>query len=241
MGLPIGDDLLGNGDMWIGREETARAVQEALRDSHRRDEHPIGPSLRYHRIRLHTVQNFFPLERRLVHLIRCGRTPQRLIGGLEFLLQLFILLFQLGHLHTGIFVFSERRNCARDFLRIHLRQKVCLDDHNITVETRGDLLIEHLHQAGCIRADFVFGHVHAIHDRHTFQIRRNLFQGIPLRRLRREPDRILTSITVAHAMLTVGVHDTRFGKYKRQDGKINSDEEKERNQKTSLVHCHIAG
>lgn len=96
MGLPVGDDLLGNSDMWIGRKEAARTVQETLRDSHRRDEHPISPSLRHHRIRLHTVQNFFPPERGLLHLIRCGRSPQRLIGCLELLLQLFIFLLQLG-------------------------------------------------------------------------------------------------------------------------------------------------
>lgn len=233
MGLPVGDDLLGNGDMWIGRKETARTVQETLRNSHRRDEHPIGPSLRHHRIRLHTVQDFLPLERGLLHLIWCGCTPQRLIGCLEFLLQLLIFLLQLGQLHTGIFIFSERRDRTRDLLRIHLRQKVCLDDHNIAVETRGDLLIEDKHQAGRIGANLVLGHIHAIDDRHALQIRGNLFECVPLGRLRCETDRILTSIAVAHAMLALGIDDASFCRCSRHKHQLSDKQDNEQSKKIS--------
>lgn len=225
--------------MWIGREETTRAVQETLRNSHRRDEHPIGPGLRDHRVRLHTVQNFFPLKRGLLHLLRCDGAAQHLVHRLELLLKLFVFLFQLGQLHTSIFVFPKRRDRTGDLLRIHLRQKICLDDYNIAVKTRGDLLIEHQHQAGRIRADLVFGHVHAIDNRYALQIRGNLFECVPLGRLRRETDRIFSGIAVAHAMFALGINDSRFCTCRRCDGEIGNDDEKAQNKKTNPAKSHM--
>jgi len=210
--LAIGNDLLGNGDVWISWEETTRTVQEPLRDPHRRDQYPIGPSLRHHRIRLHTIENLLPLLRGLVDLVRRGCTSQRLIDRLELLLQLFIFLLQLSQLHTRIFIFPERRNRTRNLLGIHLRQKICVDDYDIAVETGGDPLIEHQHQAGRIGSNFVFGHVHAVDNRHALQVRGNLFKRVPFGCLRRETDRIFASVAVTQAMFALGIDDSNFCK-----------------------------
>lgn len=72
-GLPIGDDLLRNGDVWIGRRETSGGIQQTLSNADRRDEDPVRPGLRHHGVRLHTIENFLPFQRCLPNLIRCCR------------------------------------------------------------------------------------------------------------------------------------------------------------------------
>ena len=226
MGLPIGDDLLRNGDVRVGREETTRAVQEALWDSHRRDEHPIGPSLRDHRVRLHTIQDFFPLQRGLLYLIRCDSTAQSLIGRFEFFLQLFIFLFQFRQLNTGVLIFPKRGNRSRHLVRIHLCQKVSFDDHDISVERGGNLLIEHDHQSRRVSTDFIFGHIHVTDDGDAFEIGRDLFECIPFGRLDGQSDRILLRIAIAHAMLTLSVDDPDVSE-RRGSGETHCERKKQ--------------
>ena len=178
-----------------------------MRNADRRDKDPIRPSLRYHRVRLHTIENVLPLLGCLLNLIRRCRVAQGLIDDIEFPLQLFIFLFQRSQLHTGIFIFPKRRDRARHFVRIHLREKIHFHDHDIPIQRRGDLLVEHDHQSGRIGSDFVLGHIHVMDNGDALQVRCHLFERIPLGRLAGKSDRVFAGIAVAHAMLTLGIDD----------------------------------
>lgn len=201
--------------MRIGWIEAVGAIQQTLRNADRGDKYPVRPGLRHHHIRLHTIEKVRPLLGHLLNLIRRCRLPQGLqspIDGFELLLQLLIFLPQHSQLRMRIFVFPKRRDRARHVVRIHLRDKIHLHDHNITIQCRGGLLVEDKHQPGRVGPDFVFGDIHIMNNGDTLKIGGNLLERTSLGAFGGKPDRVFSGVTISHAMLTLGIDDSDFGK-----------------------------
>ncbi len=165
---------------------------------------------------------------------------QSLIDGIEFLLQLFIFLLQRSQLNTGIFVFAKRCNRPRNFVRIHLCEKSYFHDHDISIQRRGDLLIEHKHQPGRIGPDFVFGDIHIMNDRDALEISGNLFECVPFGCLGGKSDRVFPGVAVPHAMLTLSIDDPDFSE-RRGGGHERCEREKKGNGSIRLMRQQEQG
>lgn len=203
--LSVGDDLLRNSNVRVGRSETTRTIQQSLGKPERQHEHPIRPGLRHHGVGLHPIEDFFSFLRGLLNLIRRRCVAESLIGSLKFFLQLFIFLLQRNQLYASILVFSKSGNRSCHFVRIHLREKIHFHDDDVTIESCGDLLIEHQHQPSGIGPDFIFGDIHIVNDGDAFQIGGNLFECVPFGKLGGQSDGIFPGIAVPHAMLTLSI------------------------------------
>lgn len=186
------------------------ATDPAIGIRHRANEHPVGPRLRNHGVRLHPIQNVLSLLGGLLGLFRGGGVHQGLIGCVELLLQLLVFLFQRDQLLAGIFIFPQGRDRLSDLFRIDLRFEIDLDDHNFIIECRVDLLIQDQHQSGCIGVDFVSGDVQPLDNRDAFQIRRHLFEGVSFGSFGCEADGIFSGVAITHAMFALGSDDTDF-------------------------------
>ena len=112
-----------------------------------------------------------------------------------------------AQLGTGIFVFAKRCDRPRHFVRIHLREQIHFHDHDIAIQRRGDLLIQHQHQPSRIGPDFVFRNIHIMNDGDALQIGGHLFERVPFGCLGGKSDRIFPGVAVPHAMLTRGIDD----------------------------------
>jgi len=205
--LPAGDDLLRNGDVRIGRRETAGTIQQTVRNTDRRNKDPICPGLRHHRVRLHAIDNVLPPLRGLLNLIRRCCIPDGLIDRSEFFLQLFVLLFQSNQLRTSVFVLPKGNNRSCHLIGIHLCKEIHFHNHNIAVQGCSDLLIEHEHQPGGVGADFISRDIHIAHDCDAFKIGRDLLERVSLGRLGGDPNGVLTGIVIPHSVLTLGIDD----------------------------------
>ena len=219
-----GDDLLRDRDVRTGRIEASRDIQEGMRlrqadpgvrVDDRRDDHPVGPGLRHHGIRLDAIENLLPLLGGLLGLIGGGRVGQRLVRGLKFLLKVLVFLFQGDQLDPGIFVFPERRDCVSDFFCVDLGDEIDCHDDGIAVNGRIGLLIEDEDEAGGIGPDFIFGDVHAVDDRDAFEIGRDLFERVAFGGFRRHANGIFAGVAVPHPVLALSRDDSDFGFRKR--------------------------
>lgn len=175
-----------------------------------RNNHPIGPGLGHERMGLNLVEEFLTLLADFPNLLRRGRFGQRSSRGVQLLMKLIHLRLERDQLLPGIFVFAQCGNGLDDFLTVDLRREIDPDHNRFAVEVRRDPLIEHQHDAGCIRADFILRDIKIAYDRHAFEIGRHLFERVALCGLRRELDRVLARVAIAHAVLTAGRHDADF-------------------------------
>jgi len=160
---------------------------------------------------LNTIENFLSLLGRLQHLVGSRRLGERLIGVVELQQQQLILLLQRGELMPGVFVFTQRSDRLRHLLAIHLREELGFDDDRITIECGVSLLFEHKNEPGGVRADFVSGDVHAIHDRDAFEIGSHLFECVPFGGFGGETDGVFPGVAIAHPVFTGGGDHSDFG------------------------------
>jgi hypothetical protein len=167
--------------------------------------------LRHERIGLNLVEDVLPLPADFPKLLGRGRFGQRLVRGVQLLMKLIQLRLERDQLLPGIFVFAQCGKGLDDLLAVDLRPEIDPDHNRFAVEARGDLLIKHQDDAGRIGADFILRDIEIAYDRDVFEIGRHLFERVALCGLRRELDRVLARVVIAHAVLAAGRHDADFG------------------------------
>ena len=179
---------------------------------YRRHVHPIGPGLRHKRVRLELVEKILTLLVESLHLLRRDGGGERLVGGIELLMQLVGFCPKRREFRFCALIFSECLDGLGDFVGVDLRREIGPHNYRFSLQFGRNLLIQHHDNAGRICPDVVLCDVHIFHFGDAFQIGGDLFERVSFRGFDRQPYGICPGVVITHSVFPAGCHHPDVGR-----------------------------